>query len=256
MKQTFTLITLLLTVFQLSAQRQYFEKHTFNAGGHQIPYRLELPQNYNPDDTIKYPLILFLHGAGERGSDNEMQLTHIDVVFGSEDFRQNYPCFVLLPQCPEGERWVDVDWGLISHTIPQTMTVSLKLTMALLLRTIHQYNIDTTRIYVTGLSMGGFGTWDIIARFPKIFAAAIPICGGADENTADKIVDIPIWAFHGAKDKVVTVDRTRNMIAAIGALGGNPKYTEFPNLGHLCWNAAYATTGLWDWLFSQKITIK
>ena len=197
-----------------------------------------------------------MHGAGERGSDNEMQLTHIDVVFGSEDFRQNYPCFVLLPQCPEGERWVDVDWGLISHTIPQTMTVSLKLTMALLLRTIHQYNIDTTRIYVTGLSMGGFGTWDIIARFPKIFAAAIPICGGADENTADKIVDIPIWAFHGAKDKVVTVDRTRNMIAAIGALGGNPKYTEFPNLGHLCWNAAYATTGLWDWLFSQKITIK
>lgn len=193
-----------------------------------------------------------MHGAGERGNNNEIQLTHIDVVFGSEDFRRDFPCFILLPQCAENNRWVEVDWDLPSHTIPQSMSVPLKLTMTVLLRTIHKYNIDTNRIYVTGLSMGGYGTWDIIARFPEIFAAAVPICGGGDENTAEIIYDIPIWAFHGAKDRLVPVSRTQNMINAIKAQGGTPKYTEFPDLGHLSWNAAYATEGLWEWLFSQK----
>jgi len=252
MKQTITLIILLTTFSQISAQRQYFEKNSFNTGGHQLPYRIAFPEDYNADDTTEYPIILFLHGAGERGDDNEIQLTHVDVVFGSDDFRTNYPCFVLIPQCPVGKKWVEVDWGLMSHTMPQTMSISLKLTMALLLRTMHQYNIDTNRVYVTGLSMGGYGTWDIIARFPKIFAAAIPICGGGDENTAPQIANIPIWAFHGGRDRVVPVSRTQNMIDAILAQGGSPKYTEFPDLGHLSWNAAYTTDGLWEWLFSNS----
>ncbi len=239
-------------VTQISAQRQYFEKNTFKSGNYELPYRLELPQNYNPDDTVKYPIVLFLHGAGERGNDNEIQLTYIDKIFGSDDFRYKYPCFVLAPQCPTGSRWVEVDWSLQSHIIPDTMSIPLKLTMAVLLKTIQKYNIDTDRIYVTGLSMGGYGTWDIIARFPNLFAAAIPICGGGDENTADKIKNIPIWAFHGSRDKVVPVTRTRNMIAAIKAQGGNPKYNEISNRGHLVWNDAYATQGLWDWFFAQK----
>jgi predicted peptidase len=239
-----------MSTIGVKAQRQYFEKRTFVRDGIKLPYRLELPANY--DSTKKYPIILFLHGAGERGSDNESQLTYIDKIFGSEQFRQKYPAFILAPQCPKDKRWVEVDWSLMHHTIPDTMSIPMRLTVALLLSIIHKYNIDTDRIYVTGLSMGGFGTWDIIARFPHLFAAAIPICGGGDEKTAPKIAHIPIWAFHGTLDKVVPVQRSRNMIAAIKKAGGNPKYTEVPNKGHLVWNTAYATPGLWQWLFSQK----
>lgn len=216
-----------------------------------MPYRIEFPNNYKEGGQEKYPLILFLHGAGERGNDNEIQLSYIDQIFGSENFRNKYPAFVIVPQCPTDKRWVEVDWSLRSHIIPDSMSDPMRLTMALLIATIQNFPIDSQRIYVTGLSMGGYGTWDIIARFPEIFAAAIPICGGGDENTANAIKDIPIWAFHGTLDKLVPVERSRNMIAAIKNNGGSPKYTEVPDKGHLVWNVAYATPGLWDWFFSQ-----
>ncbi len=236
----------------ISAQEQIFEKHVFDTGKYSLPYRFALPENYSENDTAQYPLILFLHGAGERGSDNQLQLSYIDIIFGSDFFRKNYPSFILAPQCPKENRWVEVDWSLQNHQIPEKMSIPLKMTMRVLINKIFEYNIDTNRIYITGLSMGGYGTWDLIARFPEIFAAAIPICGGGDENTAKKIADIPIWAFHGAKDNVVPVARTRNMISEIKQNAGKPKYTEFPQKGHLVWNAAYNTAGIWDWLFSQK----
>ncbi len=239
-----------MTLF-LSAQRQYFEKHKFIRNGDTLLYRIEYPKNFNRDSATKYPLILFFHGAGERGNDNKAQLTYIDKIFGSEKFRDKYPAIIILPQCPKNKRWVEVDWSLKKSAMPKNMSDPMRLTVALLMSTIKKYPIDTNRIYVTGLSMGGFGTWDIIARFPDLFAAAIPICGGGDENTAKSIAHIPIWAFHGSKDRVVPVIRSRNMIKAIRKNGGKPKYTEVPNKGHFVWNIAYATPGLWKWLFSQ-----
>ncbi len=245
-----------MAALSLQAQRQYFEKNTYTQDDYTLPYRFSIPENYNPDDTTKYPIILFFHGAGERGNDNEAQLTYVDKVFGSDEFRKKYPAFILAPQCPNEKKWVEVDWSLKSHTIPDEMSVSMKLTMTLLLKTIHSYNIDTQRIYVTGLSMGGYGTWDIIARFPTLFAAAAPLCGGGDENTAPEIAQIPIWAFHGTLDKAVPVERSRNMVEAISDAGGTPKYTEYSTKGHFIWETVYANDNLWEWMFSQKNTTK
>ena len=205
------------------------------------------------DKAEKYPLILFLHGAGERGTENERQLIHVDSIFTTADFQKKYPCFVLAPQCLVEQRWAEVDWSLDSHIIPQQVSEPLFLTNLLIDSLIKIYPIDEKRIYVMGLSMGGYGTWDIIARFPNKFAAAVPICGGGDENTAETIKNIPIWAFHGTKDKAVKVSRSQNMIAAIKKAGGLPKYTEYSNLGHLCWNKAFTTPELYEWMFAQKL---
>jgi predicted peptidase len=132
-------------------------------------------------------------------------------------------------------------------------SVPMNLTMDLLEKLIHKYPIDKKRIYVTGLSMGGFGAWDMICRYPGKFAAAIPICGGGDTGKAQLLVNTPIWAFHGSNDKVVKVILSRNMINAIKANGGNPKYTEYKGVGHDCWINAYKEKGLLEWLFGQKL---
>ena len=250
-----------------NAQKDLFEKKMFFSENGSIPYRLLKPVNFQKkslvderldtplfdfSDQVKYPLVIFLHGAGERGQDNEIQITYIDKVFGNEGFRENYPCIVIAPQCPNACRWVEVSWSLSEHTQPENPSIPMELTLELIDEIIANYPIDENRIYVTGLSMGGFGVWDIISRYPDKFAAGIPICGGGDENNASKISNVPIWAFHGAKDRVVKVSRTRNMINEIENNNGTPKYTEFSNLGHLCWTQAYATDGLFEWLFEQK----
>ncbi len=248
-----TTTLLLLLILETFGQAEHFSKENFILNNHELKYRFATPENYNPENDEKYPLIIFLHGAGERGNDNERQLTYIDQIFGSNDFRQKHKCFIIVPQCPKDKRWVEVDWGLQSHLQPEEMSEPLWLTSLLLIKITGMYPVDNQRIYVVGLSMGGYGTWDLISRFPETFAGAIPICGGGDENFADKLTNIGIWAFHGAKDKVVPVSRSRNMIAEIKKHGGNPKYTEYSNKGHLVWNSAFATTGIWEWLFAQKL---
>lgn len=240
-----------MTIF---GQREHFSKERFSKNSKYLQYRFAMPEGYIEDDTTKYPLLLFLHGAGERGGDNEMQLTYIDKIFGSDEFRQNHKCFIIVPQCPEEKKWVDVDWDLPAHDQPELMSETMTLTMFLLFTTMREYNIDTQRIYVVGLSMGGYGTWDLITRFPFLFAGAIPICGGGDEKVATEAVDVPVWAFHGAKDNLVPVERSRNMVNAIKGNGGSPKYTEFPSTGHLAWVPAFETKGIWEWLFEQKKT--
>ncbi len=251
-KTTAIAILLIFTSINIFGQSKYFSKEKYQKGNESILYRLSYPQNYDENNKETYPLIIFLHGAGERGNDNEIQLTHIDKIFEDDEFRKKYPCFIIVPQCPAKKRWVEVDWGLKKHTQPKDMSISLKLTMNLFLEMISKYNIDTQRIYVVGLSMGGYGTWDLLTRFPYMFAAGIPICGGGDENVAKKMVNVPVWAFHGTQDKVVPVERSRNMVEAIIENGGNPKYTEYPNKGHLVWNTVFRTQAVWEWLFAQK----
>lgn len=235
-----------------TALRKVFKKCSFtDTCGTILPYRLLEP--LNPDTTVKYPVVLFLHGAGERGNDNENVLTHIDKVFGTTSFRTKYPCYVIIPQCAEGFRWCETDWTLPSHTMPETISVYLNAANQLLDSIVKAVDGDTSRLYITGMSMGGFGTWDLISRYPNKFAAAVPICGGADLNMACRLKDLPIKTFHGSTDKLVKVIRTRNITAAIQKCGGTKiEYTELTGKGHLIWNQVYAMPSTFQWLFAQK----
>jgi predicted peptidase len=228
------------------------DKRTFTGErGGKLPYRLLKPDDY--DAKKSYPLVVFLHGAGERGSDNDKQLIHGVAEFVRDENRKKYPCFLIAPQCPDGKKWVEVDWGAASHHMPAEPSQSEALVLELIAALQKEYSIDAKRIYVTGLSMGGFGTWDLICRKPGLFAAAVPVCGGGDEMQAAKIAQLPIWAFHGAKDDAVKVSRTRNMIEAIKKAGGHPKYTEYPKEGHASWVPAYKDAEMMKWLFEQKL---
>jgi predicted peptidase len=231
--------------------KEHLEKRTFkNAGGKQLTYRLLKPADYDPKQ--EYPLVLFLHGAGERGSDNERQLVHGIRDFAKPEVRTMYPCFLVVPQCPANEKWSDVDWGAEKHQQPGRPSEPMLLTLELLEALRKEFRIDARRIYITGLSMGGYGTWDVLVRRPELFAAAVPVCGGGDEAQAGVIAKIPIWAFHGAKDQAVRVERSRNMVAALKKAGGNPRYTEYPDVGHDSWVPAYRDPELYSWLFAQK----
>jgi poly(3-hydroxybutyrate) depolymerase len=150
-------------------------------------------------------------------------------------------------------RWANMDWFAPKGVFPKTPSTPMRLTLEMLAGLKKEFSLDDKRLYVTGLSMGGYGTWDVIARHPKLFAAAAPVCGGGDEATATIIKDIPIWCFHGGADNVVKPERSRNMIAAIKAAGGNPKYTEYPGVGHDSWNKAYSEPELVKWMFEQKL---
>jgi predicted peptidase len=217
--------------------------------GEVLPYRLAKPLDFDPHAT--YPLILFLHGAGERGNDNHAQLLHVVPVLLSAENRQKFPCFVVAPQCPTGQKWVDTNWSSGAHKQPEQPSKPMALTLQLLQELQRELPIDSRRLYVMGLSMGGFGTWDVIARYPRMFAAAVPICGGGDESTAPRFAAVPIWAFHGAKDNVVPVSSTRKMIDVLRQAGGQPRYTEYPDCQHNSWDPAVREPDLLPWLFAH-----
>lgn len=230
--------------------RDRCEKRTFTgAAGGTLPYRLFLPADYDP--TKRYPLILFLHGAGERGTDNEGQLRHADALRLVAD--PDHPAILVAPQCPNGAQWVEVPWGAKTpHTTPAEPSKPLGLTLELLDALDKELAIDPDRRYVTGLSMGGFGTFDAVVRRPNYFAAAVPICGGADDGAAGKIAHVPMWAFHGDKDTAVHTVRSQSAVTALKKAGAKPRYTEYPGKGHNVWGVAYAEPELPTWLFQQR----
>lgn len=230
--------------------RDRFEARTFvDAAGKKLNYRLLKPKGYDPNKS--YPLVLFLHGAGERGSDNKVQLVHGMNEFAADEIMEKYPAFVIAPQCPEGKQWVDVPWSADSHLMPKEPAEPLKQSLDLIAALQKEFSIDKSRLYVTGLSMGGFGAWDAIQRRPELFAAAVPVCGGGDSTLAEVIKGVPVWAFHGAEDGAVKPLRSRDMIAALKKAGGSPKYTEYEKVGHNSWEKAYADAKMFEWLFAQ-----
>lgn len=227
------------------------------ANGDKLPYRLLTPEGFDPKaadaGAKKYPLVVFLHGAGERGEDNIRQLHHVAKEFLKPELRKKYPCFVLAPQCPQGKRWVEVNWGDPKpHTMPESPSYGMTLVLELIPQILKEYPIDQTRVYAAGISMGGYGTWDLLARRPEWFAAGIPVCGGADLATAPKIAQIPLWVWHGDQDKTVPTVRSQLMVEALKKAGGNPKYTELPGIQHNSWSPAFKTPELYDWLFQQQ----
>lgn len=214
---------------------------------------------YNLDSSDKkYSFILFLHGAGERGIDNNAHLKVGLPNLVNSLKKVGLKNFVILaPQCPLNERWVDVDWTTTSHSMTRNPHWPLDLVFSLMDSiTRTNPNLDTTRFYVTGLSMGGYGTWEVIQRRPNSFAAAIPICGGGDKMTGKILVNIPIWMFHGSKDKAVPVVRTTDMFNSIKKEMGSSilkaKMTIYENKGHLIWNETYDNQEVIQWFVTQR----
>jgi predicted peptidase len=237
-----------------SWQDSYQSKIYANADGQKLPYRLLTPEKIEPGK--RYPLVLLLHGIGERGADNDKQLLWGAGEFVKPENRRKYPCFVVVPQCPLTALWVP---GELKDLLAPKFALSKKPSepMALVLKLIGKLvakdlPVDKSRVYVTGLSMGGFGTWDLIERRPNFFAAAIPICARGDLAQAAKLKNLPIWAFHGDADPIVPVKFTKEMVAAIRKAGGSPKMTIYPGVGHNSWSATYADPAVLAWLFAQK----
>jgi predicted peptidase len=242
---------ILMTMAQGDQVEKQFLSRVFTTDQGALPYRLLIPQNYDHDKD--YPLVIFYHGAGERGSDNHKQLVHGMADFISDDVRSKYACFVVAPQCPEDSQWVETPWSADAHDMPKKPSDPLRLSLELVDSLKQEFSIDQRRIYITGLSMGGYAVWDVLQRHPRRFAAAVPICGGGDQALAERIAHVPLWAFHGANDQAVNPKRTRAMIDALQAAGGKPGYTEYPGVGHNSWEATYANRQLYAWLFSQRL---
>jgi predicted peptidase len=223
--------------------------------GGKLACRLFTPKGYDPAAETRYPLVLFLHGAGERGIDNAAQLKWGGAILATK-LQTAGKCFVLAPQCPPNKQWVNTPWAKGSYST-ETVAISDELSMAIeaIESVIKEFKIDRDRVYVMGISMGGFGTWDAIIRRPDLFAAAIPICGGGDPSAAEKIKHIAVWAFHGGADNVVPPSGSRDMVEGLkkaGAAEPTLKFTEFPGVGHASWVPAWESKGLWEWLLAQK----
>ncbi|WP_240151217.1 prolyl oligopeptidase family serine peptidase [Luteibacter jiangsuensis] len=215
-------------------------------------------QVFVPADTAKSPaVVLFLHGSGERGSDNQKQMTQGLPPWLKQ--HMDFPAVVVIPQAPENTEWTDA--------------ADADMAMAALEKSIKEFHGDRSRLYLTGLSMGGYGSWQLAVDHPNTFAAAAIICGGvtSDDDDRDRLYvhgvpkgadpfarvaegigKLPVWIFHGGDDNVVPTEQSRRMNAALVKLGKEVKYTEFPGVNHGSWEKAYATPDLWDWMFSHK----
>lgn len=236
---------------------EIFEAHTFLASdGTCLPYRLYVPYDY--DASRNYPVLLFLHGAGERGADNLKQLNlMLPDLFRNRSGTPLTDAIIVAPQCPnEPERWVDTSWLDGNYSTDQVkISNELSAVMELLGKISSEYSVDADRRYVMGLSMGGFGTWDLLMRYPDYFAAGIPICGGADPARAAQLACMPVWTFHGSADAVVPVSGTREMVAALKAAGSTCiRYEEFEGEGHVIWGTVAARKDVINWLFEQKLS--
>ena len=236
----------------------YAYKNEKTGEGFDIPYRVYYPTDYNEKDDKKYPIFFFLHGHGECGIDNEQQIR----VLGKEHRLINMilerdDTVIVAPQCPCSpiHEWVPLRhaWATGSReALTEEPTLGLAAAEALLFHYLGSGKIDLTRVYSGGISMGGYGTWELITRHPELFAASIPVCGAGVPSLAHRLTDIAIWAFHGALDNTVPPSGSRDMVEAILAAGGTKvRYTELPGVWHDSWIKAYKTEGLVDWLYQQ-----
>ena len=216
-----------------------------------IPYRLFVPDTCDAQHPCG--VLLVLHGAGERGKDNTAQLRNHVLTFVRTEAQREFPTIVVFPQCPEGLQWVNADWTKGTYALERTpMSEPLSAVLRLLDTLLADYPIDPRRQLVTGLSMGGYGTWDLLARFPDRFAGAVALCGGGDPAHAAAMRSIPLWVFHGGSDPVVPPRGSRSMVKAIRAAGGDPRYVEPAAIGHDIWDTAYTNPDVARWLLSQR----
>jgi len=195
-----------------------------------MDYLIYLPENYEQKE--KWPLLLFLHGAGERGDDLDLVTIHGPPMLVKNE--KQFPFIVVSPQCPKNQLWQPVELTALLNEIEK------------------KYRVDKDRIYVSGLSMGGFGTWSLAAYTPYRFAALVPICGGGEKFWVKKIKHVPIWVFHGAKDTGVPVERSQTLVDELKKAKSDVKFTVYPNAGHNSWTETYDNPKVYEWLLKQK----
>jgi predicted peptidase len=196
-------------------------------------YLLFLPEDYGKEEKT-WPLMLFLHGAGERGNDLQLVKKHGPPKIAEK--QKDFPFIVVSPQCPK-DQWWDEDIDVLMHLLDDIVA---------------KYDVDQERIYLTGLSMGGYGTWALASRYPDRFAAIAPVCGGGTLPMAFGLTEIPVWAFHGAKDKVVPVEESEQMVELVNRRRGNAKLTIYPEAGHDSWTETYDNQEFYDWLLGHR----
>lgn len=258
MKKFLLLTILIMSTGHVGAQdRELYEKQLFIINEDTLRCRILTPVNFNP--RTKYPLVVFMHGSGERGDDNESQLVWGGDLFIDSINRTKYPAIVVFPQCPKGEKWAtyihdkNKDSTKMIFYPDSPVTRSIRMVLNFIDTLVATGTVDNKRIYVGGLSMGGIGTFDILHRRPDLFAAAIPICGGGDPDMVKQYrKNLPVWVFHGSNDTSVPVSNSRLMVNTIKKLNPNVKYTEYAGVGHDSWKNAFAEKELLPWLFGQK----
>lgn len=250
-------VLFLLSGWSASAQdsSRYARKTYTAADGLMLPYRILFPDGY--EDGKKYPLILVLHGAGERGSDNEKQLVHGGKLFLDSAVRKKHEAIVVFPQCPAGSYWSSVQIDrtktplVLDFDYTRPVTQPLNAAIELVRQLIRDEKVDKRCVYITGLSMGGMGTFEAVYRNPGLFAAALPICGGGDTEHYKK-VKTPFWVFHGTDDAVVDVKYSRTMVEKLKGLKMKIKYTEYPDVNHNSWDNAFAEPQFLPWMFKCR----
>jgi predicted peptidase len=217
------------------------------------PYLLLTPPEGAEAPADGWPLVVFLHGAGERGTDNGAQARHFPERMAGADYRERFGCYLLAVQCPGDDRWASFDWRSEERqSQAEEPTAPMSAVMEEIRALVAEHDIDLRRIYLTGLSMGGFGSWDLAARKPEWFAAVVPVCGGGDPGAAGAYKNLPIWAWHDAGDPVVPVLLTRKMVDAARGAGAEVRYDEVTGYGHASWVAAYEKDKAPAWMFEQR----
>ena len=255
MKKLILLLSVLLFSLEFVAAQDEYERSVFvSSSGDSLNYRLLEPEVMQAGE--KYPLVLFLHGAGERGNDNEKQLTHGGQMFLNPVNREKYPAFVLFPQCPESGYWAyeNRPQAFIPTQMPvgKEMPSEFQAVKELLDMYLANPQVDKSRIYILGLSMGAMGTYDMVSRFPDIFAAAVPICGTVNPTRLSAARNVAFRIFHGDADDVVPVAGSRQAYEALKVAGASVEYIEFPGCNHGSWNPAFNYPDFMKWLFTQK----
>lgn len=235
-----------------------FDRGNFINKKDTLPYRILFPKNFQT--SKQYPVIFVLHGAGERGNDNNAQLAYGPELFLNDTVRTKFPAIVIFPQCPKNSYWsnVKIDTKAMGKRVFMFQekgdpTPAMAALLGLVDNVLQKPFVNKKQVYIGGLSMGGMGTFEMLRRKPKLFAAAFTICGGDNTNNAKKYADkVPLWIFHGQVDRVVPVDHSIVMAEALKAAGANPKLTIYPNVDHNSWVNAFAEPGLLPWLFSHS----
>jgi predicted peptidase len=260
MQKIWMLALMMQSIIMVHGQENgVYQEKMFYRDSAVIPYRILYPPGY--DGTKKYPLILFLHGAGERGNNNEGQLKHGGSFFSNAENQRKYPAIVVIPQCPFTDFWARISLnfkendtlGRLAFPSSVPMGKSLALVSKLMDSLALSKDVEPARIYIGGLSMGAMGTFELLWRKPGFFAAAFAICGGGDpEKVSLYGPRFPIWVFHGDKDPTVRVSNSRRMVNALKKSGAAVKYTEYPGVRHNSWNNAFEEPDLLSWLFSQR----
>lgn len=253
MKRTLLILLALATCFISHAQKSGYERKSFTSqDGTELNYRLLTP----PENAHgkKFPLVIFLHGAGERGCDNEKQLTHGAQMFLNPVNRENFPAYVLFPQCPEKKYWAfpGRPKSFSDMSAEKEITPILLAVKELIDCYLENPSVDASRVYIMGLSMGGMATFDLVSRYPELFAAAIPICGAADTKRLAAAKGVKWRIYHGDADPTVPVEASRAAYRALKDAGIKVEYIEFPGCAHASWTPAFNQPDFMKWLFKQK----